>query len=138
LRQKLADQTISAAEAEFEAVMRRGLAEVKRLYYDALLARYNVEVAADNRQTFDQLVQFNLTRFEEGAIPELDLIKVRLERMKFESSVRQADLALRQATIRLLRKLGLSPNGRTFARRRGKSKQPMRASSWNAHVRNRI
>jgi cobalt-zinc-cadmium efflux system outer membrane protein len=110
LREKLADQTISAAEAELEAAMRRGLAEVKRLYYDdydALLARYNVDVAAENRQTFEQLVQFNLARFEEGAIPELDLIKVRLERMKFESGIRQAELALRQATIRLLTKLVL-------------------------------
>ena len=105
LREKAADQTISAAEAQFEDTMRRGVAEVKRLYYDALLARYNVEVAAENGQTFEQLVQFNLTRFEEGAIPELDLIKVRLERMKFESSIRQAELTLRQATIRLLTKL---------------------------------
>ena len=99
---------MSAAEAQFEDTMRRGLAEVKRLYLDALLARYNVEVATESRQTFEQLLQFNLTRFQEGAIPEVDLIKVRLERVKFDSSVKQAELGLRQATIRLLEKLGAS------------------------------
>ena len=76
---------------------------------------YNVEVATESRQTFDQLLQFNVTRFQEGAIPELDLIKVRLERVKFDSAVKQAELGFRQATIRLLEKLGVSfprPAGR--------------------------
>jgi len=112
LRERVADLTISTAEAQFEDTMRRGLAEVKRLYFDALLARYNVEVANENRQTFEQLVQFNLTRFQEGAIPEAELIKARLERMKVDSAVKQAALSLRQATIRLLEKLGES----TYAR----------------------
>jgi cobalt-zinc-cadmium efflux system outer membrane protein len=111
LRARVADLAVSAAEAQFEDSMRRGLAEVKRLYYGALLARYNVEVARENRQTFEQIVQFNVTRFQEGAIPEGDLIKVRLERMKFDAAVRQAELNLRQATIRLLERLGESSFG---------------------------
>lgn len=112
LRERVADLTVSTAEAQFEDTMRRGLAEVKLLYYDVVLTRYNVEVATENRQTFEELFQFNLTRFQEGAIPEGDLIKVRLERMKFDSAVKQAELSLRQATIRLLEKLGES----TYAR----------------------
>src|SRR4029079_2685221 len=68
LREKAADATVSAAELQFEDAMRRGLAEVKRLYFEALLARYNLEVANENRQTFDQLLQFNQPRFQEGAI----------------------------------------------------------------------
>jgi len=112
LRERVADLTVSTAEAQFEDTMRRGLAEVKRLYYDAVLARSNMEVANDNRDTFEQLLQFNVTRFQEGAIPEGDLIKVRLERIKFDSAIRQAELSFRQATIRLLEKLGDS----TYAR----------------------
>jgi cobalt-zinc-cadmium efflux system outer membrane protein len=106
LRERAADATVSAAELQFEDTMRRGLAEIKRLYFDALLARYYVDVATENRQTFEQLVQFTLTRFQEGAIPELDLIKVRLERMKFDSAVKQSEVSLRQAVIRLVEKLG--------------------------------
>ena len=107
LREKFADATVSAAEVQFEDAMRRGVADVKRLYLDALLARYNVDLTRENRQTFEQLLQFNRTRFQEGAIPEVDLIKVSLERVKFDSSFRQAELALRQATIRLRERLGL-------------------------------
>jgi outer membrane protein TolC len=51
LRERAADATVAAAEAQFEDTMRRGLAEVKRMYFDALLARHNVEVAVENRQT---------------------------------------------------------------------------------------
>jgi cobalt-zinc-cadmium efflux system outer membrane protein len=111
LRERVADLTVSTAEAQFEDTMRRGLAEVKRFYYDALLARYSVETAVENRQTFEQLVQFNLTRFQEGAIPEGELIKARLERMKVDSALKQAQLNLRQAIIRLLEKLGESTYG---------------------------
>ena len=108
LRERAADATVSAAEAQFADAMRRGVAAVKRLYYEAVLARYNVEVASENRQMFGQLLQVNQSRFEEGAIPEADLIKVRLERIKFDAALKQADLNLRQATIRLLERLGES------------------------------
>ena len=106
LRQRVADLTVSAAEAQFDDAMRRGIADVKRLYFDALLAKYSVDIASENRQTFEQLVQFNLARFREGAIPEADLIKVRLERIKFDTAIKQAELALRRASIRLRERLG--------------------------------
>ena len=106
LRERAADATVSAAEAQFADAMRRGVAAVKRLYYEAVLARYNVEVAGENRQMFGQLLQVNQSRFEEGAIPEAELIKVRLERIKYDAALKQADLNLRQATIRLLERLG--------------------------------
>ena len=108
LRERAADATVSAAEAQFADAMRRGVAAVKRLYYEAVLARYNVEVAGENRQMFGQLLQVNQSRFEEGAIPEAELIKVRLERIKYDAALKQADLNLRQATIRLLERLGES------------------------------
>jgi cobalt-zinc-cadmium efflux system outer membrane protein len=105
LREQLALATISAAEARFADAMRKGIAEVKRLYFQAVLARRDIEVATENRQMFEQLVQFNLARFQQGAIPEADLIKVRLERIKFESALKQAQLSERQAMIRLAENL---------------------------------
>ena len=108
LRQNVADLAVSAAEAQFADTMRRGIAAVKRLYFDALLARYNVDIAIENRQTFEQLVQFNVARFQQGAIAESEVIKVRLERIKFDTAIKQSELIQRQATIRLLERLGES------------------------------
>jgi outer membrane protein, heavy metal efflux system len=105
LRQQLAETTISAAEARFADAMRKGIAEVKRLYFQAALARRDIQVATENQQMFQQLVQFNLARFQEGAIPEADLIKVRLERIKFDSALKQAELSLKQAMIQLAENL---------------------------------
>jgi cobalt-zinc-cadmium efflux system outer membrane protein len=105
LRQQLAETSISAAEARFADAMRKGIAEVKRLYFQAALARRDIQVATENQQMFQQLVQFNLARFQEGAIPEADLIKVRLERIKFDSALKQAELSLKQAMIRLAENL---------------------------------
>ena len=104
-RESFAAATISAAEARFADAMRKGVAEVKRLYFQAVLARRDIEVANENRQIFQQLVQVNQARFQEGAIAEADLIKVRLERVKFDSALKQAELAFRQAMIRLAENL---------------------------------
>ncbi len=104
-RESVAAANISVAEAKFADVMRRGIAEVKQRYFDALLARYSIQIATENRETFQQLVQFNLARFQEGAIPEGDLIKVRLERIKFDAAVKQAELNLRQAVVEILERL---------------------------------
>jgi cobalt-zinc-cadmium efflux system outer membrane protein len=108
LRGRAADLAVSVAEAQFADAMRRGLAEVKRRYYEAVLTRYNLDVANENRRIFEQVLQFHVVRFEEGAIPEIDLVKVRLERMKIDATLRQATLNYRQAGIRLLEKLGES------------------------------
>lgn len=106
LRREVADLAVSVAEAELADVLRQRLSEVKRAYYDAVLARYALSTAAENRTSFDELIRFNIVRFEEGAIAEGELLKVRLERVKFDSAVAQAELAQRQALIRLLQLLG--------------------------------
>jgi len=105
LREQVAAATISAAEARFADSIRKGIAEVKRLYFQAVLARRDIQVATENQQMFQQLVQLNLARFQQGAIPEADLIKVRLERIKFDSTLKQAELGFKQAMFRLAERL---------------------------------
>ena len=105
LRESVAILTVSTAESRFEDALRQLLGEVKRSYLEALLARHHLDIALENRETFEQLVRFNVARFEEGDIAEGDLLKVRLERLKFDSAVKQAELGLSQAMVRLLEKL---------------------------------
>jgi cobalt-zinc-cadmium efflux system outer membrane protein len=108
LREEVAEFGLSVAEAQLADILRQGISEVKHLYYESLLARATVQIATENRDTFQQLLRVNLVRFQEGAIPEGDLLKVRLERVKFDSAVQQAELALRQSMIRLQERLGRS------------------------------
>ena len=106
LRREVADLAVSVAEAELADVLRQRLYAVKRAYYEAVLTRYALFNAIENRAGFDELIKFNRVRFEEGAIAEGELLKVKLERVKFDTAFAQADLAQRQALIRLLELLG--------------------------------
>ncbi|MEW6732333.1 MAG: TolC family protein [Acidobacteriota bacterium] len=106
LRREVADLGVSVAEAQLADVLRQRMFEVKRAYYEALLARETLADAIENRDNFNELAKFNQIRFEEGAIAEGELLKVRLERIKFDTAVSQAQLAVRQAGIKLLELLG--------------------------------
>jgi cobalt-zinc-cadmium efflux system outer membrane protein len=106
LRMEVAERTVSVSEARLTEVLRRQLFDVKRTYYESVLARVLLEIEQENRDNFEGLVKFNTVRFEEGYIAEGDLLKVRLERTKFDFAVANAQLALRRAKIRLLELIG--------------------------------
>ncbi len=108
LRVEAVDASVAVAEAHFADVLRQRLADVKQAFYDVLIARAGRDHALETRQTFDALVELNQIRLEEGAIAEGELLKVRLERGKHEAARTNAELALRQAGIKLLDLLGES------------------------------
>ena len=106
LRMEVAERTVSVSEARLTEVMRRHLFDLKRTYYESVLAGVLLGIEQENRDNFEGLVTFNTVRFEEGYIAEGDLLKVRLERTKFDFAVANAQLNLRKAKIRLLELIG--------------------------------
>ena len=106
LRMEVAERTVSISEARLTEVLRRQLFDLKRTYYESVLAGVLLGIEQENRDNFEGLVKFNTVRFEEGFIAEGDLLKVRLERTKFDFAVANAELTLRRAKIRLLESIG--------------------------------
>ena len=106
LRREVADLIVSVADARLADVLRQRMFDVKRAYYEAVLTRYAQFNAMENRTSFDELIKFNKVRFEEGAIAEGELLKVKLERVRFDTAFAQAELAQRQALIKLLHLVG--------------------------------
>ncbi len=106
LRMEVAERTVSVSEARLTEVLRRQLFDLRRTYYESVLARVLLDIEQENRDNFEGLVKFNTIRFEEGYIAEGDLLKVRLERTKFDFAVANAELALRKNKIRLLELIG--------------------------------
>jgi outer membrane protein, heavy metal efflux system len=106
LRMEVAERTVSVSEARLTEVLRRQLFDLKKTYYESVLGRALLRIDQENRDNFEGLVQFNKARFEEGYIAEGDLLKVRLERIKFDFAVANAELAFRKTKIRLLELIG--------------------------------
>lgn len=106
IRAEMAERTVEVAETRLNSTLRTRLCELRRAYYETLLAREMVAVASDNRIAFQELVTLNTVRFKEGYIPEADLYKVRLEQVRFDNALAGALLTKRQAAVRLLELLG--------------------------------
>ncbi len=106
VRMEVAERTILVSEARLTEVLRRQLFDLKKTYYESVLGRTLLGIEQENRDNFEGLVQFNKARFEEGYIAEGDLLKVRLERIKFDFAVANAELAFRKTKIRLLELIG--------------------------------
>ncbi|MEW6128849.1 MAG: TolC family protein [Acidobacteriota bacterium] len=113
LRLQLAERTVAVAEAQLASVLSQRLFELKRSFYEAVLAQIVLTLEQENRDNFTELLRLTTARFQEGEVSESELIKVRLERIKFDSTLANATLALRQAKIRLLEILGESEFVRT-------------------------
>jgi cobalt-zinc-cadmium efflux system outer membrane protein len=105
-RREVAERSVAVAEARLAETLRRRLSDLKRTYYEALLARSITGIEREVRDHFGELVEYNTVRLEEGEIAEGDLIRVRLERVRYDSAVTTAELAYRQAKIRLLEHVG--------------------------------
>lgn len=107
-RLDVANATVAVAEAQFADTLQRRLLDLKRAFYEVLLARHAVEHATETRRAFDSLVTLNETRLRAGAVAEGEVIKARVERGKLDTTLAQARLEQQQAGIRLLDILGES------------------------------
>jgi outer membrane protein, heavy metal efflux system len=110
---ELAERTVAVAEAQLASVLGQRLFDLKRTFYEAVLANTLLTLEQENRDNFAELLRLTMARFQEGDVSESELIKVKLESIKFDSTVANAALALRQAKIRLFEMLGESDFART-------------------------
>src|SRR5262245_21231003 len=106
LRREVANHSVSLAEARLANVLQRRLLDLRRGYMEAVLARANLEIARENQTAFSELVRLNTVRVKEGDVAEVELMRARVEQVKFDSAVASATLAYQQAKIRLLELLG--------------------------------
>lgn len=105
-RREVADATVAVAEARLAETLSERLLEVKRAFYETLVARKALDLAIESRQSYQTLLDVTEARFREGAAAEAEVLKMGLERTRFDTVIAQARLAQTQAGIRLLDLLG--------------------------------
>ena len=95
------------AEANFEDAIRQLSFTLKDTYFRVQVAQRRLALAQENRDRFTRILEVNSIRFKKGFIAEVDLIRIRLQVVDFQSQVIQAiqDSEVARADLRVLLRL---------------------------------
>jgi len=86
-----------------QADLERGLLfSLRSAFVGTLQAKAVLQVAKENLGYWDQLLDVSRTRFQAGDLAQIDLDRLELQRVQFESDVQTADVNLRTAKIQML------------------------------------
>lgn len=86
-----------------QADLERGLLfSLRSAFVGTLQAKAVLQVAKDNLSYWDQVLGISRTRFQAGDIAQIDLDRLELQRVQFESDVQTAEVNLRTAKIQML------------------------------------
>lgn len=108
LRIEVAQADRRIAELQLEDAIRKLRMEVAGACIDLIQARANLELAADNLKTFEDLVRLNDRRVAAGAIAAVEGTRSKVAMLQFRSGVKRAELELTGARTRLKVLLGRS------------------------------
>ena len=104
-RMDVADAQAQVAQAQFEATVWQMTNDVKKKFYAVLLARSLYDLAKENQTTFQQIVEHTRDVFKLGEISGLDLQRLEVEKIKFDTdlanSERDYEVALRDLRLAL-------------------------------------
>jgi cobalt-zinc-cadmium efflux system outer membrane protein len=106
LRMQTASYEKEIADAQFQDAVRRLRLDVMLACIDVLEAKAKLQLARDNLDTFQQLVTVNQRRLTSGAIPPVELTRVRVAMLQYRNTERAAELAVTQARVKLMPLIG--------------------------------
>lgn len=98
-----------SSEAAFQDAVRQLGFTVKDTYYRIQLAQRRLTLAEENRDRFARILDINTIRFKKGYIAEVDLIRIRLQMVDFQSQVIESLQEAESARGELRQLLRLSP-----------------------------
>lgn len=105
-RTDAASTAVRRAELEREVVRRHLIVRVKSAYWQALGTKTAERLLAEDIQSFRRIIEYHENRVKEGAMAEVDLIRVRLEGERLEIAYNNAELDAERARINLFREMG--------------------------------
>jgi len=102
LRRDSARGATAIASSTLEDQDRTLLFNLRSAFVNILHAKEVLRVAQDNLTYYDRVLEVNRTRQQAGDISEVDLGRLELQRVQYESDLQNADVSLRTAKIQLL------------------------------------
>ena len=105
-RVAVAEGSRSVVELQILNTTRTLVLDVQNAYVDALQAKENLVLFQENLKSFGDIVEVNRKRVASGDLSEVELSRTELAQLQYESAVRQANLRLRMARVKLQLLLG--------------------------------
>jgi cobalt-zinc-cadmium efflux system outer membrane protein len=102
LRTEAADAAKRSAQAMLEDERRRLSLDVRRAYFQLVLAKADQEAAHVSLGEIDKVIAVNRTRLEQGEISGGEMRRMQVERLRFMDDVFAGELAARNARSALL------------------------------------
>ena len=102
LRYQSAQLATLGTQADAKDLERTLIFSVRDAFNRLLAAKSILQLASDNLQYYDKVIEVNRERFKAGDISKIDLERVELQRAQFESDYQTAEVSLRQAKLDLL------------------------------------
>jgi len=105
-RVELATENVRSSELEVQFQRRQIVSRVSTAYWIAAGAARVRDLIRTEVANFERVVQFNRERVREGAAPEVDLLRIEVERDRLASSARTAAQEAERTRIALFREMG--------------------------------
>jgi len=102
LRLESAKKGTLIAESTHADLERTLLFNLRSAFVSALQAKAVLQLAEDNLAYYDHVIDISRNRFDAGDIAQIDLDRLELQRVQYESDVQTAEVNLRTAKIQLL------------------------------------
>ena len=102
LRLESAKKATLIAESSHADLERTLLFSLRGAFVSVLQAKAVLQLAKDNLAYYDHVLEISRNRFDAGDIAQIDLDRLELQRVQYESDVQTADVNLRTAKIQLL------------------------------------
>ena len=87
----VAEANVALANAQFENAVWQMTNDVKRKFYTVLLNRSLLDLAHENQKTFESIVDHTRDVFRAGEISGLDLQRLEVEKLNFDTDVANAE-----------------------------------------------
>ena len=105
-RVALATENVRRSELEMQLYRRQVISRVSAVYWAAAGAERVRDLLQQEVTSFERLVQFHRDRVREGAAPEVDLLRIEVERDRLMSSASTATQDAERTRIALFREMG--------------------------------
>lgn len=102
LRLESAKKDTLIAQSSHADLDRTLLFDLRNAFISTLQAKAVLQLAQDNLAYYDHLLDVSRTRFQAGDIAQIDLDRLELQRVQYESDVQTGEVNLRTAKIQLL------------------------------------